>query len=194
MTYFSGEAKRLIFIVAALTAATLPLDQLSKQYAKSHYLLVEDQSDSTIYQGRREELVAFGSERIWLSLSKTYVRNHGASWGVWSNLDELWRRPVIVVMGLVATMALYFAAVRLLLSGHHYAAFSLCGVIAGSFGNMLDRLRFGYVVDFLTLKIGAESLSYVLPSFNVADIIIILSLICLISTIHVRSRHEPSGA
>ena len=193
MTYFSAEAKRLIFIVVALTATTLPLDQLSKQDAKSHYLLVEDQSDSTIYQGRREELVAFGSERIWLSLSKTYVRNHGASWGVWSNLNELWRRPVILVMGLVATMALYFVAVRLLKSGHYYPAFSLCGVIAGSFGNMLDRLRLGYVVDFLTLKIGSDSLSYALPSFNVADIVIILSLICLISTIHVPSRPEPKG-
>jgi signal peptidase II len=194
VTYFSAEAKRLILIVVALTAATLPLDQISKQYAKTHYLLVEDQSDSTIYQGRREELVALGSERIWLSLSKTYVRNHGASWGVWSNMDELWRRPLILVMGLVATMALYFVAVRLLLSGHDYVAFSLCGVIAGSFGNMLDRLRLGYVVDFLTLKMGADSGSYVLPSFNVADIIIILSLICLISTIHVRSRHQPRGA
>lgn len=193
MTYFSAEAKRLIFIVVAVTATTLPLDQLSKQDAKSHYLLVEDQSDSTIYQGRREELVAFGSERIWLSLSKTYVRNHGASWDVWSNLDELWRRPVILVMGLVATMALYFVAVRLLKSGHYYPAFSLCGVIAGSFGNMLDRLRLGYVVDFLTLKIGSDSLSYALPSFNVADIVIILSLICLISTIHVPSRPEPKG-
>jgi signal peptidase II len=193
VTYFSAEAKRLILIVVALTATTLPLDQLSKQYAKSHYLLVEDQSDSTIYQGRREELVAFGSERIWLSLSKTYVRNHGASWGVWSNLNELWRRPVILVMGLVATMALYFVAVRLLKSDHYYPAFSLCGVIAGSFGNMLDRLRLGYVVDFLTLKFGADSLSYALPSFNVADIVIILSLICLISTIHVPSRPEPKG-
>ena len=105
MTYFSAEAKRLVLIVVALTATTLPLDQLSKQDAKSHYLLVEEQSDSTIYQGRREELVAFGSERIWLSLSKTYVRNHGASWGVWSTLSEVWRRPVILVMGLVATMA-----------------------------------------------------------------------------------------
>jgi signal peptidase II len=96
-------------------------------------------------------------------------------------------------MGLVATMALYFVAVRLLKSDHYYPAFSLCGVIAGSFGNMLDRLRLGYVVDFLTLKFGADSLSYALPSFNVADIVIILSLICLISTIHVPSRPEPKG-
>jgi lipoprotein signal peptidase len=187
----SSEIKRLIFILFALTAVTLPIDQLSKQYARKNYLLIEDEFDSTIYQGRREEIFVVGSERFWISLSETYVRNHGASWGIWSGVNERWRRTAILLMGLVATMILSFFAVRLLRSSHVRPAYGICGVIIGAFGNMLDRLRIGYVVDFLTLKIGVGAKSVMIPSFNVADIIIVLALIWLIATIQTPAKSKP---
>lgn len=194
MIYFSSEIKRLVFLLVALTGLTLPIDQLSKQYSKKNYLLVEDEFDSTIYQGRREEILVVGSERFWISLSETYVRNHGASWGIWSGMTERWRIPAILLMGLVATMALFFVAVRLMRSGHGHPAYAICGVMIGSFGNFLDRLRIGYVVDFLTLKIGFGARSVVIPSFNVADIIIVLSLIWLIATIQIPSKSKSGAA
>jgi len=132
-----------------------------------------------------------GSERFWISLSETYVRNHGASWGIWSGVNERWRSPAILLIGLVATMMLSFFAVRLLRSSQIRPAYGICGVIIGSFGNMLDRLRIGYVVDFLTLKTGVGAKSVMLPSFNVADIIIVLALIWLIATIQIPAKSKP---
>lgn len=170
-------------MIVAFTAITLPIDQMTKLQSTRQFLRFEDSSDTTIYQGRRQELFAFGSDQIWLSVSKTYVRNHGASWGVWAEMHDDWRRPIILVMGLVATMVLFLAAVRLLSTGYVRPAYAICGLIAGSFGNMLDRLRLGYVVDFLSLKAGWGESKMQLPSFNIADIIIVFSLIWLMTTI-----------
>lgn len=170
-------------MIVAFTAITLPLDQMTKLQSTHQFLRFEDISDTTIYQGRRQELFAFGSDQIWLSVSQTYVRNHGASWGVWAEMHDDWRSPIILMMGLVATMLLFAVAIRLLSTGYERSAYAICGLIAGSFGNLLDRVRLGYVVDFLSLKAGWGDSKAQLPSFNIADIIIVFSLIWLITTI-----------
>ncbi len=64
-------------------------------------------------------------------------------------------------------------------------AFSL--VLAGALGNLLDRLMFGYVVDFLDFNLGF----YRWPTFNIADISIFIgaALLILESVLHV-AREE----
>lgn len=183
MNKYFNQTKRLIFIIMALTFITLPIDQWTKTEARRDFLFVEDPQDTTIYQGRREEIFTLTTQVFWMTLTKTYVRNHGASWGFLAGNDPAWRRPGLIGVGLVATMGLFYAALRLSISGAWWPACALCGLISGSFGNILDRLRYGYVVDFLTLKLGLWGQVLVLPTFNVADIIIVLTLILLIVTI-----------
>lgn len=183
MNLYLRQLKRLILIVLALTFITLPVDQGTKNAARRDFLFVEDPQDTTIYQGRREEIFAINTQVFWMTLTKTYVRNHGASWGFLAGNDPAWRRPGLIAVGLVATMGLFYAAMRLSIGGAWWPAYALCGLISGSFGNILDRIRYGYVVDFLTLKLGLWGQVLVLPAFNVADIIIVFSLILLIATI-----------
>lgn len=183
MSDYLPHLKRILFAVFTVTLLTLPIDQLTKSQARSHFLIVDDPSDTTIYQGRREEMFSATTAIFWISLTKTYIRNHGASWGVWANHEASWRRPVLIFVGLVATMGLFYAAIKLSIGGALLPALALCGIVSGSFGNLLDRLRYGYVVDFLTIKLGVWGHVFVLPAFNVADIIIVLSLVLLIITI-----------
>ena len=49
-------------------------------------------------------------------------------------------------------------------------------LLGGIIGNFLDRLRLGYVIDFLDFNIG----SYHYPVFNIADMCIVISCIVLI--------------
>lgn len=49
---------------------------------------------------------------------------------------------------------------------------SLIFILGGALGNLIDRLIYGYVVDFIDLKIW--------PSFNLADVFIIMGIILLI--------------
>jgi signal peptidase II len=66
----------------------------------------------------------------------------------------------------------------------------MTALIAGGLGNFLDRVRLGYVVDFLSFRCGFNSQTWVLPSFNVADIIIVLSLILVIHTLIFENPHK----
>ena len=69
------------------------------------------------------------------------------------------------------------------MAGQKWSALFVCGLVAGSIGNFLDRMRLGYVVDFLTFKCRVMREPLYLPSFNVADIVIVCSLFLLIPTL-----------
>ncbi|MGJ8687020.1 MAG: signal peptidase II [Spongiibacteraceae bacterium] len=55
-------------------------------------------------------------------------------------------------------------------------ALSLAGILAGAIGNLIDRLRFGHVVDFISVHWGS---SY-FPTFNIADAAITVGAVLMI--------------
>lgn len=55
-------------------------------------------------------------------------------------------------------------------------ALSLAGILAGAIGNLIDRLRFGHVVDFISVHWGS---SY-FPTFNIADAAITIGAVLMI--------------
>ena len=84
-------------------------------------------------------------------------------------------------MGLLAGVSM-LAAVGLVLwiwlyrEESLYSLFPLVLVLAGAIGNGIDRVRFGFVVDFISLHYG----SWYWPTFNVADSVISLGVFLLI--------------
>ena len=159
--------------------------------ARQNFLVHEDESVTTIYQGRREELMSGEYGPVWFTLHETYVRNHGASWGFWAALSPSIRIPFLTSAGLIIAGVLMISAYKLIQTGQRWSAFSVCGIVAGSIGNLVDRVRLGYVVDFLTFKCRFMSQALYLPSFNVADIVIVCSLFSLISTLLLIKNKEP---
>ena len=109
----------------------------------------------------------------------TYVRNRGIAFGMFAGEGLL----IGVCMIVLALVALYYTR------GLDWAGWEpnivggcLCG---GALGNLVDRARFGYVVDFFDVYVG----SYHWPVFNVAD-----SLICIaVGWIVMRQLFAPSG-
>ena len=184
--------RKIVQYFVILTLITLPVDQWTKSFSKNNYLIHEDAEDTTIYQGRRLELFTWQEDSAWLVVYATYVRNHGVSWGLMRGLSEAIRIPILVFVGALFSMALFWVAFKLLEVHSKKLAFCLIALIAGSLGNLLDRLRLGYVVDFLSVRAGVKSSTYALPSFNVADMIIVISLICLIvMALLKKDRQEP---
>ena len=87
------------------------------------------------------------------------VRNTGAAWGIFRDYNL-----VLTVISLVTVLALYLFrhSFRLSRPGSRVAL----GLIAGGItGNLIDRIRVGSVIDFLSFYIG----QYHWPAFNVAD-------------------------
>lgn len=102
----------------------------------------------------------------------THVRNKGAAFGILSNLPEFWRSAFFIAVTIVA-IAVIIALIVKTRDRLTVYAFSL--IAGGAMGNVVDRIRYGEVVDFIQWYVK----SYYWPSFNVADSAITLGVVLL---------------
>ena len=113
----------------------------------------------------------------------TYVRNPGAAFGFLSNAAPMFRSLFLIVVSAAAiVMILYFLAKNKSAAMLLTTALSL--ILGGAVGNLLDRIRFGNVVDFLDFYIA----SWHWPAFNVADSAISVGAVLLIVEMFVRKK------
>lgn len=96
--------------------------------------------------------------------SLTYVRNTGAAFGLLGELPLSLRLPLFVVVTIGAVWALV-SHLRQVRADETWLAIALGGILGGAAGNLVCRLRFGEVVDFLHLHYRG----FDWPMFNVAD-------------------------
>lgn len=108
-------------------------------------------------------------------LSLTHGRNPGIAFGVLSEGRLPFQTATLTVLGLVAVVALTAYALRQPPAQRlGLAALSL--VIGGAVGNLIDRIRFGSVVDFIHVYWGRHAW----PDFNVADSAISVGIALLV--------------
>lgn len=132
--------------LAAIFVAVVVLDQLSKWWVMASFALFESRP------------VVEGFFRL------TYVLNTGAAFGLLAGPRVWWRQAFFVLVALVALAVLVSAYRHYRHRGGLYVvAVGLIG--GGAVGNLIDRLRFGAVVDFLDFYIQTHHW----PAFNVAD-------------------------
>ena len=96
--------------------------------------------------------------------SLTYLTNTGAAFGFLAGQPTAWRQAFFIVMVLAALGFITYMYRRLRDESGWYEV-SLGLIAGGAIGNLIDRLRFGSVIDFLDFYIG----SHHWPAFNVAD-------------------------
>jgi len=96
--------------------------------------------------------------------SITYIRNPGAAFGILASSSSGFRLAFFGVTSILALVLLSTIFVRLKPT-HWIGQLSVAAVFGGAIGNLLDRVRFGEVIDFLDIYLGA----YHWPAFNVAD-------------------------
>ncbi|UNC92840.1 signal peptidase II [Candidatus Contubernalis alkaliaceticus] len=96
----------------------------------------------------------------------TLLRNPGAIFGVMPN--GRWFFIGITIVSL-AVMALLMQEIP---RGKNFMRVGLTLIIAGALGNLIDRLRFGYVIDFLDVGFW--------PVFNIADMALVIGAVFFI--------------
>lgn len=101
----------------------------------------------------------------------THILNPGGAFGIFAeHSPEIRRFFFLFVSSLVALMILWLY--RKTAVTHKALSYGLAAIFAGAVGNLIDRFRFGKVVDFLDFYLGA----YHWPAFNVADMAICLGM------------------
>jgi signal peptidase II len=107
-------------------------------------------------------------------LNWTLAFNTGAAFSFLAN-QEGWQRWLFSVLAVVVSTVL-IAWLRRTPRGDWRTALPLALVIGGALGNLIDRLRFGHVTDFIQVYYH----DWVFPSFNVADSAISIGAVLLV--------------
>jgi signal peptidase II len=94
----------------------------------------------------------------------TYVRNTGAAFGIFAGSHEVFRRPFLIGVSIVAIgfILVMFKRLREDATG---LAVALAFILGGAIGNLIDRIVYGEVIDFLDVYWS----NYHWPAFNIAD-------------------------
>ncbi len=148
--------------IFTLTAGiTLLLDQWSKTYIANHFELSQ-------------------SKRIITNFFHlTYVRNPGAAFGIFA--DNAIRVPFFITISSIATLAILWYVWKIA-SDKPWQLLALGLIFSGALGNLIDRIRFGEVIDFIDV----HWYNHHWPAFNVAD-----SAICVgVAIMLICSWHE----
>ena len=146
---------RYLGLYLAMSAAVILLDQVSKRWII-------------------DNLELYGSIPVLSVFSIVHTRNYGAAFGFLNNAGG-WQTLVFAVIAIVVSIILLVwlkraAAVERQLS------IALALILGGAIGNLIDRLQYNYVVDFILVYYR----DWLFPAFNVADAAIAVGAVLLI--------------
>ena len=138
--------------MALFAAGIVAADQITKALVLAHIPL---HSDVTVLSG---------------VVGLTYVRNFGAAFSSFQGMQWLF-----ALIFIVFTLAVIWEYRKKAMPFTGFERWCIAAIYGGGLGNMIDRIRFGYVVDMI------ETQFMEFPVFNVADCFITCGCIALIA-------------
>lgn len=193
------RSRRALAICLAVTAALTALDLGSKSWALDALSTErlgdpgpvcepDDNGYMSMQRGRGEPIVLIDG-----NLELRYAENCGAAFGLLRDADGWVRHSVFGLAAVAASIALLlmFARGR----GGNWFAYAVPFIVSGAIGNLVDRIRYGYVVDFIRLHWDGEILSMrEWPTFNIADVTITAGVVMLLIDGWLEGRAEKAAA
>ncbi len=154
-----GKWRNVVFLLTALLIVAA--DQLSKIWIRSY----------------PEEQLIFevGFFRI------IHTHNTGAAFGLFQG--HSFALTIVALVGIAAILFyVFFIYRRFPILGNRLGRLTFGLILGGTMGNLIDRLRLGYVTDFIDVGVW--------PTFNIADSAIVVSVIILAYSLLRLSRTE----
>ena len=142
-----------------VSIVTLALDLGSKVWAKGHL------EDAKSFADRHIDVIP-------KLMSLTFARNKGGAWGLLQEESESVRRPFFFGISLLAVIFIV-SLYRRLTPDQTALKWGLPLVLGGALGNLVNRIQYNFVVDFIDVyaKWGGENHHW--PTFNIADVAIV---------------------
>lgn len=142
--------RRIISLIAyiVITAVLTQLDQITKYVAESNLYMKND------------------IDIIKNVLTLTYLRNNGSAFGMFSG-----KINAFLVLTVIIVVVITYIVIRMPVTKRYLPMYIVCTMlVSGAIGNFIDRVRFGYVRDFIYFKL----INF--PVFNVADCYVTISV------------------
>jgi len=118
----------------------------------------------------------------------TYVRNTGAAFGIFAGSVEIFRRPFLIAVSIVAS-GFIVVMLRRLPDKEKGLTTALAFILGGAVGNLIDRVVYGEVIDFLDCFWG----NYHWPAFNLADSFITVGVLLALYILLRAKGEDPFG-
>ena len=162
----SGRRMMVSFIGVIL--AVISVDQVTKVWILQNFALYES--------------------KVMISgfFNLTYITNNGAAFSMLAGQPALWRQTFFICAAAAALVFIWLAQRSFgRVSGLYTVALAL--IAGGAIGNLIDRIRYGFVIDFLDFFMGTHHF----PAFNIADSAISVGVTLFIFKNLVLERHQP---
>ena len=121
-------------------------------------------------------------------LDVTRMHNVGAAFSFLASASG-WQRWVFIGLAGVVSVGIIVCLLRLKERAHLLLACGLALVLGGALGNVIDRIRLGYVIDFIHFHWDRAYF----PAFNVADSAITVGAACLLLDALIEGRRKPDA-
>jgi len=158
--------KRNIALFILCAAVVIALDQITKAAITSRFFMQE----------------SYGVIDGFVNI--VYVINPGAAFGFLAGASVTFRYIFFIGITVIAILLIIYYLIKSK-SGSIVTVISLALIFAGAVGNLIDRIRFGAVVDFLDVYVG----TWHWPAFNVADSAISIGAALMIWEMIVRRKN-----
>jgi signal peptidase II len=161
----------------------LAFDQASKIWAQQNLAEPYEVTEKKVVDGKDQTITrqVFYPVKVITVVPNlfnlTYKENPAAAFSLTHSIPGWFRRPMLITVSILATIFFMFWYFRMPgKDGLLLASFSF--ILAGAIGNLFDRIRLGYVIDFLDVYAGFLGYPHLhWPTFNVADMLIVVGAI-----------------
>jgi signal peptidase II len=147
----------------------------------SLFILILDQASKLTIDAT---MPLYSSIVILPSFNLTYVRNTGAAFSFLSEAGG-WQRWFFAALALSISVSIVIW-MRRLQKHETLLAVALALVLGGAIGNLIDRLAYGYVIDFLDIFYN----TWHWPAFNIADAAITIGVILMLAESLGLTKHQ----
>jgi signal peptidase II len=148
--------------LAVASIVSLGLDLGSKWWAKSHL------EDAKSFSQRHVEIIP-------KLLTFTFAKNKGGAWGLLQDEPETVRRPFFLGISVLAVLFIV-SLYRRLTPQQTALKWGLPLVLGGALGNLVNRIQYNYVVDFIDCYAKWNDEIHHWPTFNIADVAIVVGV------------------
>jgi signal peptidase II len=132
-----------------------------------------------------QTLTLYESVAIFSFFNFTLVHNTGAAFSFLAEAGG-WQRWLLTGLALIVSVIIVVWLSRLKTVEHRWLAIALALVLGGAIGNLIDRIIYGYVIDFLDLYYKM----WHWPAFNVADSAISIGAVMLLMDAIRGEKHD----
>lgn len=169
-------------------------DQFSKRWAQDSLAIRTLEADAVVVDGEVEARPKFRFDPhreivvIPSAVSFIYRENPAAAFSLTRSFPDWFRRPFLVIISALASI-LFLIWYFMMREKDWLLLTSLCLIMAGAVGNLIDRAGLGYVVDFIDVHAAFLGYpEYHWPTFNIADSCIVVGAVALLISLFRQKR------